>query len=100
MSTRKLEIEVAALQGKYVPREDVELELAARGIVLGATLKQAVHTRAPGWLSLVEGNPTRLPELVTAMNEAIAASLDDYATAEGFEVLVRAEEKSEVAASA
>lgn len=76
-------------QGRYLLREDVYLELAARTATLEAGLRHMVHSSAGDWIALVDGNDKKVGDLIRDINGALDALLNEYATKE-FEVIFRA----------
>jgi hypothetical protein len=75
-----------ALEGKYVLRDQVELELAGRAATLAAGLNFFAQARAGEIVDLVEGNPARTGDLVRELTAAFDEFLNEYATTKGFEV--------------
>ena len=75
-----------ALEGKYLPREQVELELAGRAATLAAGLSFFAQARAGEIVELVGGDPARTGDLVRELTAAFDELLNEYATTKGFEV--------------
>ncbi len=75
-----------ALEGKYLPREQVELELAGRAAALAAGLNFFAQARAGEIVELVAGDPARTGDLVRELAAAFDEFLNEYATTKGFEV--------------
>jgi hypothetical protein len=75
----KAEMDVAKERGALIPRDDVELELAGRGMVLEQGLKTMVRLRADDWVHLVGGDISRGHELRTAVTAEIDQLLTGYA---------------------
>ena len=83
-SRHKREVE----EGKYIPRDQFEMELASRAGVLDAGWQHLNQSRAVEWISIVEGNPKKAGELIAALNLAKNEILNQYATTHEFQVIV------------
>jgi len=75
------------LQGKYISREEVYLELAARAVVIGTGLSHMFQIKGIDIISTVEGNTARYPELIEFLQGAADELLNSYASTDEFEVL-------------
>ncbi len=75
------------LQGKYISREEVYLELAARAVVLGNGLSQMIETCGFDIITLVGGDSAKYTDLIAFLQTEIDALLNTYATPDEFEVL-------------
>lgn len=84
-----------ALEGKYLPREQVEMELAAKVATLAAGLAYFAQARAGEIVELVGGDTSRIGDLVRYMTAAIDELLNEYATTRGFDVLFVGNESEE-----
>jgi hypothetical protein len=82
-------IEREALEGKLIPRAEVELELAGRAVALEAGYDHMVYTMAAGLVELVDGDQAKVDRLITAMLEAKNEWLNQYAGAVDFVVILK-----------
>jgi hypothetical protein len=82
-------------QGKYLPREDFELELAARASVFDAGFRYFFQSMAPEIIVLVGGNIKKIPEFIAAMNTKLDEQLNEYATTKEYQVMILGEEQGE-----
>lgn len=89
----KDEFALAVQQGKYIPREQVHLELAARAVTLAAAIHTAFEARALEILEAVEGNPKKALLLVEKLEAIFAETLNEYARKMDF--VVEFEEEAE-----
>jgi hypothetical protein len=80
-------IKIAEREGRMIPRDQVDLELAARAGVLEAGLKHLVQDRVAEWIALVAGDQAQLPELIRVMHLDIDRALNEYASTREFHVL-------------
>jgi hypothetical protein len=85
----KARLEREVLEGKFISRADVELELAGRAVVLDAGVRGMIKAKAPAWIELVGGAQGRLPDMIEAMVNDFFGLLNDYATTERFQVVFK-----------
>jgi hypothetical protein len=78
--------------GKYILREKMEIELAARAGILEAGLKHWIQSGAAGWLRLGEGNVKKAGELISAMIRDLDEHINGYAQAREYELVIDGEE--------
>ena len=83
----KQKYELEKDQGKYIPRQDFELELAARAAILGNGLTHRVRSKVSEWVALVGGKPEKSTDLLESMETEIELELSEYATTKTFHVL-------------
>jgi len=76
-----------AEEGKYIPRDDLEMELAARAAVVENSIKYMVQSRAGEWIELVEGNTKRRGDLISVLNEDFDKMMNEFASTREFHVL-------------
>jgi len=76
-------------EGKYVPREDFELELAARAAVLDTMRRTNIRTRAAERVALVGGDPARIPDLIAFDLEVHNEEMNAFANTKEFRVLLK-----------
>ncbi|MDI6688195.1 MAG: hypothetical protein QME06_08270 [Desulfobacterales bacterium] len=75
-------------EGKYIPRDQFEMELASRVAVLDAGWAHLNQSKAADWIETVEGNPKKAGELIAALNQAKNGILNQYATTREFQVII------------
>ena len=90
---RKLEVDAEARafdlevkRGRYVPRDQVYLELAARAATLSSGLKTAFEAQGLDFVATVDGNPKKTPELVERLTAILDEVLNEYSREMEFEV--------------
>lgn len=83
----KQKYELEKDQGKYLPRADFELELAARAVIFETGLKHRIRSKVSEWIALVGGKADKGPDLLESMEAEIEAELSSYATTKTFQVL-------------
>lgn len=76
----------AIMDGKYVLREDVDQELAARAVALNTGLKSKIEAAALELVKKVNGNPKRARTLVQEVEKLIDAASNEFAQPIEFEV--------------
>ncbi|MDE7063908.1 MAG: hypothetical protein K2O70_00330, partial [Desulfovibrionaceae bacterium] len=80
------EFDLAVKKGKFVPKEQVHLELAARAVALASGLKTACEARHLDLVALVEGNPKKGAALVEKLEALLDEVLNEYSRELEFEV--------------
>lgn len=76
-------------EGKYVLREEFELELAARAAVLDTMRQAAIRTRAAERVALVGGDPAKIPDLIAFDLELHNEEMNSFANTREFHVLLK-----------
>lgn len=89
----KAEHELALLEGKFILRADLDLELASRAVVFDSGLRSMIQSQSSSWIELVGGDQAKIPDLIEAMGAASAALLSDYATTARFQVVFKGNEE-------
>ncbi len=82
----KAEHELLIAEGKYIPREDVDLELVGRAIVLDSVLSNWIQTVAPDWIDLVKGDVKKISELIDSALAGKDAALNEFASKREYEI--------------
>ena len=77
-------------KGRFVPRELVHLELAARAVTLASGLKTAFEAQGLDIVSLVEGNPKKCTALIERLESILDEALNEYSREMEFEVTFEA----------
>lgn len=80
------------LDGKYVLRDDVDQELAAKAVALNMGLKSKVEAAALELVTKVGGKPKRARTLVQALEVLIDAACNEYAQPMELEVNLHADD--------
>ena len=90
----KLEEQIAKLrfdrekdQGKFIPRNEFESELAARAAVFDSGFRHTFNVKAREWIALVGGKPEKAADFLLALNQALDEQLTSYATTRTFQVM-------------
>lgn len=73
------ELELSVKRGKYIAREDVYRELAARALVLSSGLRTAFEARALELVEAAGGDPRKVTALTHALENLVDEALNDYA---------------------
>lgn len=83
----KAEREREILEGKFVLRETVELDLVARAAVIDSGIIHTIRAKVAGWIAMAGGDQSKKAEV---MNHALAdfrVLVNEFASTENFEVL-------------
>ena len=86
------EFDLAVKKGRFVPREQVHLELAARAVTLSSGLKTAFEAQHLDLVALVDGNPKNGAALVERLETLLDEALNEYSREMEFEVTFEAEQ--------
>jgi hypothetical protein len=87
LKEKKLRFELDKDMGRYIPRGDFELELAARAVIFGTGLKHRVRSKITEWVALVAGKSEKGADLMECIEAEIEAELSEYATTQTFQVM-------------
>ncbi len=83
----KAEREREILEGKYVLRETVEIDLVGRAAVLDGGIIHTIRAKAASWIAVGGGDQALKSEVVHAMIKDFRELINEYASTEKFEVL-------------
>ena len=86
------EFDLAVKKGKFVPREQVHLELAARAVTLASGLKTTFEAQHLDLVALVDGNPKKGAALMERLEAMLDEALNEYSREMEFEVTFEAEQ--------
>ena len=86
------EFDLAVKKGKFVPREQVHLELAARAGTLASGLKTTFEAQHLDLVALVDGNPKKGAALMERLEAMLDEALNEYSREMEFEVTFEAEQ--------
>lgn len=84
-------------RGKYLPRADVEQELAGRAVALDAGYNHMVYSRVQEFIATVNGDPGKAPQLIESLLTARDDWFNQYASDMEFEVELAANMPAEEA---
>ena len=80
-------------EGKYLPRDDFELELAGRAGVLDSRLDYMFNTEAAKLIALVGGDQAKRTELIASLRFIKNTLLNEFATIQTFVVMSMADDE-------
>ncbi len=80
------EFALAVQKGRYIARERVHLELAARAVALAADIKTSFEARSLEIIEAVDGNPKKSASLVELLEQIFDEALNGYSREMEFEV--------------
>ena len=80
------EFDLAVKKGRFIAREQVYVELAARAVTLSSGLKTAFEARNLDLVALVDGNPKKAVALVEALERICDDALNEYSREMEFDV--------------
>jgi len=82
----KLRREREIIEGRFVERDLVEMELAGKCAVLEAGIRHLFHVRLVDWIEAKEAQG--LPAAVDLAQQDLNAQFNEFASLDGFEVLI------------
>ena len=83
---KREEFDLAVKMGRYIPREQVHLELAARAVALSLGLKTALEARGLEIISAIDGNPKKSLPLQELLESILDEALNEYSREMEFEL--------------
>ncbi|MCF8094451.1 MAG: hypothetical protein K9J79_03730 [Desulfobacteraceae bacterium] len=92
LEAQRLQFEMDKDAGKWIAREDLEMEMAARAAVLDQGIRNLVRIRAEDWIHMVGGDTARAGELKAAVNDALDQLMNAYVKTDSFQVMFEGEE--------
>ena len=84
---KKRELEFEKEQAKYIPRADLELELASRAAVLDSGLRSMIKSHARTWIDLVGGDRSLASTMTADMFTRLDHQFNIYARMDKFIVI-------------
>lgn len=79
--------DLAVKKGRYVLKEQVHLELAARAVTLASTIKTAFEAQNLDLVAAVDGNPKKGAALIERMGAILDEAFNEYSREIEFEVV-------------
>ena len=74
-------------EGRYILREDSDLQMAQMMVIFDAILRQMNQTRAADYIALVDGDEAKVADLIRAMNDDADEVMNECATTKEFNVV-------------
>ena len=71
--------ELELIEGKSIPRAEVELMVVGRAVAFLAHLRAMVQMETSDWLHIGEGNQSRAPEVIAAIQDSIDRHIATFA---------------------
>jgi hypothetical protein len=96
----KEEFDLAVKKGRYIPKEQVYLELAARAVTLSSGIKTAFESRNLELIAAVGGNPQKGLALTELLESILDEALNEYSREMDFEVTFLMSDEDDPADSA
>lgn len=81
--------------GKLIPREQLEIELAAWTGIVEAGLKHWIQSNAAGWIRMMDGDVKKVGELINAMDSDLDELINNYSGDREYEVVFDASADAE-----
>ena len=74
--------------GKFIPREQMEIELASRAGILDAGLKHWIQSRAADWIRSVDGDTKKVGDMINMMNRDLDEHINTYAVDRQYDIVI------------
>ena len=85
-AARREEFDLSVKMGRYIPREQVHLELAARAVTLSLGLKTALEAKSLDIISVIDGNPKKSLPLQELLEGILDEAFNSYSREMEFEL--------------
>lgn len=92
---QSLAFDRALKEGKYIPRDDVALELAGRAVALSIGLRSALTVATPDLIAACGGDKDQADALVAELETHLDAALHEYSRPMVFDVAVEEDVQAE-----
>ena len=89
--TRREQLKRMTEEGKLIPRDQVELELAARAAILDTMRRNSIISRASERVALVGGDPGKIQDLIQYEMDIHAEEMTQFASTKEYQVLFEIE---------
>lgn len=89
---KKRAFEFDLSQGHYIPREQLELELASRAGVLDSGLRTKIKERGRDLVYAAGGDPGQVPEVVGLLMDILDEQMNEFCRMDRFQVIFESEE--------
>jgi hypothetical protein len=80
--------------GQFIPRDQMEVELAGRAGILDAGLKHWIQSRTADWVRTVSGDTKKVGELINLMIRDLDEHINSYASNREYQVIIDAPENN------
>lgn len=84
---KRREFEYEKETGKYIPREQLELELASRAAVFDSQLRTKIRAAAREWTAIVKGSSEYTPDLIDHALDMLDQAMNEFARMDRFQVI-------------
>lgn len=88
IKNQDLQLKLDRERGRYLPRDDFEMELASRAAVLDSGLRHAVNIRAAELIHLIGGRQEKRAEFIKAFQEILDEQLHRFSSTRTFQVML------------
>ncbi|PLW97986.1 MAG: hypothetical protein C0591_05430 [Marinilabiliales bacterium] len=88
LANQKVKEEIQRERERWVPRDELDSELAGRVCVLDNGLRHFFWSKAAAMVAVVGGDPMKIDRLVDFMNQELDTQLTAFASTENYQVIV------------
>lgn len=89
---KRKELEYEKEMGKYIPRDQFDLEVASRAAVFDSVIKSKIKDNALHLIWIVDGDPQKKDELQRELLDIIDLGLNELARMDSFQVIFESDE--------
>jgi hypothetical protein len=94
LDIEKKERDKAIAEGRLIPRDVVEIELAGRAGVLDAGIKHTIQAYSAEWIRTVGGDTNKVGEMIIQMTHRFDELMNSYASPLSYQFAIDAEEEA------
>lgn len=88
LQNEKLQFELDKERGKYLPKKNFAMEVAARAVVLDTGVRHQFRMNVAEYVALVGGDPLKANLLLERMNLDFDRVMNSFATMDTFQVMI------------
>lgn len=83
------EFKFSVFKGRYIPRQEMYLQLAGRAAVLDAGFEQFIRSKAGEFIASVSGDQSKSPDFIDQFIDGWKVLLNTYANSQDLEVVFK-----------
>lgn len=88
LQNEKLQFELDKERGKYLPKKDFSMEMAARTVVLDTGLRHMFQVNVVEYIALAGGDPLKANLLLERLGHDLDRTMNSFATTDTFQVMI------------
>lgn len=88
LQNEKLQFELDKERGKFLPKKNFAMEVAARAVVLDTGVRHMFQVNVSEYIAMVGGDPIKANLLLERMNHDFDRTMNSFATMDTFQVMI------------